>query len=86
MKPADGWKEPPPDTLAVPTVAPPDVHELGGADWGPNTVNVIVPVRADPAVSVAEIEEAGMGLPAKALPGGPLTERLGLVLNVLSAP
>jgi hypothetical protein len=67
-------------------VAAPDVHELGGEDCGPNTVKTIVPVGADPAVIVAEIEKAEIGLPAKAPPSGPLTERLSVVLNVLSAP
>jgi hypothetical protein len=77
-------------TLAVPTVAPPEAHEVGGEDCGPNTVNVIVPVGADPPASVAEIEEAGVGLPAVPL-RGPLSERIGMALgrtlvSAISAP
>jgi len=38
-----------PDTAAVPTVVPPVVHVEGALDWGPNTLNVIVPVAPVPA-------------------------------------
>jgi hypothetical protein len=66
-------------TLAVATVVPPDAHEGGGEDCGPNTVKVIAPVAADPPASVAEIEEAGIELPAVP-PSGPLTESVGVAL------
>jgi hypothetical protein len=58
-----------PNTLAEPTVVPPDVHDTGGAARGPNTVNVTVPVGADPPASPAEIEAGEIGLPAVALAG-----------------
>jgi hypothetical protein len=56
-----------PDTLADPTVVPPAVHETGGADCGPNTLKVSVPVGSAPPASAAEIEAAEIGLPAVAL-------------------
>ena len=75
---------PSPDTLADPTAVPPDVHELGGVVWGPNTVKVIVPVAADPPVSAAAIEDAGIGLPAVAFAGA-LADTVGLAGTTVSA-
>jgi hypothetical protein len=43
-----------PDTVAVPTVVPPLVHEEGAVVWGPNTLNVIVPVA--PLVAPDSVE------------------------------
>jgi hypothetical protein len=37
------------DTAAVPTVVPPLVQVEGALAWGPNTLNVIVPVAPAPA-------------------------------------
>ena len=53
-----------PDTLAVPTVIPPLVHDDGGEDCGPNTTNVTVPVGAEPPASDAEIDAGEIALPA----------------------
>jgi hypothetical protein len=58
-----------PDTLAVPTVVPPDVHDVGAVDCGPNTVNVTVPDGDRPPDSVLAIDEAEMAEPTTPLPG-----------------
>jgi hypothetical protein len=42
-------------------------------------VKVIGPLGADPPVNAAEIEEAEIGLPAKAPPSGPLADRSAVV-------
>ncbi len=68
---------PSPDTFAEPTVVAPDAHDTGGDDCGPNTVNVTVPIGADPPASVAEIEEPEIALPAVALAGA-LAASVGL--------
>jgi hypothetical protein len=47
-----------PDTLAVPTVVPPEPHEIGAEDCGPNTLKVIVPLGEDPPDSIAGTDEA----------------------------
>jgi hypothetical protein len=58
-----------PETLAVPTVVPPDVHDAGGEECGPKTMKVTVPVGADPPASVDEIEAPGISVPAAPLAG-----------------
>lgn len=66
-----------PDTLAEPTIVPPDVHEPGGEDCGPNTLNATVPIGAAPPANVAETKEAETRLPAVALAGA-LADSVGL--------
>ena len=73
-----------PDTVAEPTFVPPDVHDAGGEGCGPNTLKVTVPIGADPAASVAETEEAEIGLPAVALAGA-LAESVGLTGAALTS-
>jgi hypothetical protein len=46
-----------PETVAVPTVVPPLVHVAGAVAWGPNTVNVTVPVAPAVAPESAELTE-----------------------------
>ena len=53
-----------PDTLVVPTVVPPEVHELGAEDCGPKTVKVTTPAGADPPDRVADTAEDGIVVPA----------------------
>ena len=77
MKPDDGLYVPLPDTLAVPTVVPPEAQVVGGEDCGPNTVNVIDPVGLDPAVSVAEMLDEATVCPTVPDDGGD-NDRLGL--------
>jgi len=58
-----------PDTVAVPTVVPPEVQVLGAVGWGPKTVKVMVPVALDPDVSTELIELATMVPPATPVDG-----------------
>lgn len=54
-----------PETVAVPTVVPPLVQVVGALAWGPNTLNVIVPVApADAPDSTELIELAAIAPPA----------------------
>jgi hypothetical protein len=69
VNPADGLYVPFPDTLALPTVIPPEVHDVGAVGCGPNTVNVIVPDGDAPPDSVPEIDEAEIAEPAVPDPG-----------------
>jgi hypothetical protein len=73
-----------PDTLAEPTVAPPEVQVAGGEDCGPNTLNLTLPIGADPLASVAESEEAGIAVPAAVLAGA-LVASVGLAGWALSS-
>jgi len=77
VNPADGRYVPLSDTLAEPSVVPPDVHDAGGAGCGPNTVKVSVPVGAEPPAIVAETDAADIGLPTVARAGAPAV-RVGL--------
>ena len=52
-----------PETVAVPTVVPPE-QSLGGEDCGPNTLNVTVPDGDAPPDRPAEIELASIFDPA----------------------
>jgi hypothetical protein len=59
-----------PDTATVPTVVPPLVHVVGAVAWGPNTVNVTVPVAPAVApVSVALREPDPIALPVASVEG-----------------
>jgi hypothetical protein len=58
----------------VPTVVPPEAHEYGGDDSGPNTVNVTVPTGVAPPATVAA---GAIGLPAYPLAGA-LADNAGL--------
>ena len=59
-----------PDTVAVPTVVPPLVHEEGAVVCGPNTVNVIVPVAPLVAPdSVDPIEPVAIAVPDVSVAG-----------------
>ncbi len=60
-----------PDTLAVPTVVPPEVQVVGAEAWGPKTVKVMVPVASEPEVAAKapEIEPVAMVLPAVPVEG-----------------
>jgi hypothetical protein len=53
-----------PVTLAVATVAPPEPHELGAEDCGPNTVNVIVPPGDAPPDNTPDTDDADTAVPA----------------------
>jgi hypothetical protein len=57
-----------PDTLAVPTVVPPEQSD-GAEDCGPNTVNVTLPDGENPSDSNAEIADASISVPAVPEPG-----------------
>jgi hypothetical protein len=65
-----------PITLAEPIVVPPDVHEAGGDGCGPNTLNMTVPIGAEPSASVAASDEGAIALPAVPL-DGPVADKLG---------
>ena len=52
------------------------MHDAGGVDWGPGSLKLTVP-DGQPSESVAEIEEAGIALPAVPLAGA-LADRIGL--------
>jgi hypothetical protein len=73
-----------PDTLAVPTVVPPEQSE-GALDSGPNTLKVSVPPGEDPPESAAETEEAAIALPAIPAPGA-LNPSAGLAVGVPVKP
>jgi hypothetical protein len=62
-----------PETLAVPTVVPPEAHELGAEGCGPNTLKVIVPDGDAPPDNAADTDDASILLPAVPLEGA-LTE------------
>lgn len=64
VNPVEGLYEPLPDTLAVPTVVPPDEQSVGAVAWGPNTLNVTVPPGADPPESAADTSDAEIAVPA----------------------
>jgi hypothetical protein len=85
VNPVDGLYDPFPATVALPTVVPPEEQSLGGEDCGPNTVNVIVPVGAEPDDKTAEIDEPAIGLPAVPDPG-PLTDNEGLIAVTVKHP
>lgn len=63
-----------PDTLAVPTVVPPEEQSVGAVAWGPNTVNVIAAPGLEPPESAADAETA---VPM-ALDAGAVRPRVGL--------
>jgi hypothetical protein len=65
-----------PDTVAVPTVFPPEVQVVGSLP-GPKTVKVMVPVGLDPEAKVAEIALAAMAAPTVPV-AGPLAVKVGL--------
>jgi hypothetical protein len=71
----------PEDTVAVPTVLPPDVQVVGGEDSGPKTVKVMVPVGLDPEARAAEMEAAAMAPPSVPVLG-PLADKIGLAFTV----
>ncbi len=60
-----------PDTLAVPTVVPPEVQVVGAEAWGPKTVKVMVPVASEPdvAAKAPEIEPVATVVPAVPVEG-----------------
>jgi len=70
-----------PDTVAVPTVVPPDVQVLGAEDCGPKTMKVIVPEALEPdePANTELIELAAMAVPAVPAPGA-LADKVGLAL------
>jgi hypothetical protein len=47
-------------------MVPPLLQELGGVDWGPNTVNVTWPVGSPPPETLAVIDDGAIWLPATA--------------------
>jgi hypothetical protein len=55
--------EPLADTVAVPTVFPPEEQSDGADDCGPNTVNVIVPPGEPPPDSAADTPDAEIAVP-----------------------
>jgi hypothetical protein len=65
------------------------VHDVGAEDCGPNTLNVIVPVAADPPPIEAETADAEIALPA--VPeAGALSDRFGdveaTIVSAIDAP
>jgi hypothetical protein len=66
-----------PDTVAVPTWVPPEVHEPGGEDCGPKTLKVIVPPGEDPPDRIPEMAEAEIDAPVVPIDGA-LADRDGL--------
>jgi len=58
-----------PETDAVPTVVPPEVHVPGADACGPKVVKVIVPVALELEDNVAVIALAAMAVPAVPLDG-----------------
>jgi hypothetical protein len=56
-------------TVAVPTRAQVEGHEVGATDVGPNTLNVIVPVGDEPPDSTAEMPDAAIALRAVPVAG-----------------
>jgi hypothetical protein len=70
-----------PETVAVPTGAPPLVQLVGAEDCGPKTVTVIVPVEFEPEdpVSTEPIEAGAMAVPIEP-DEGPEAVRAGRAL------
>ena len=68
-----------PAGVAVPTVVPPEVQEVGAEDEGPKTVKVMVLVSLAPEEEpkVAASEEALIAVPAVPLDGEVVTLRVG---------
>jgi hypothetical protein len=56
------------DGLAVPTIVP-ALQSVGAEDWGPKTLNVIVPVGLVPEESVPVSDEAAIAVPAVPVAG-----------------
>jgi hypothetical protein len=76
-----------PDTVAVPTVVPPLVHVDGAVAWGPNTLNVTVPVA--PAVAPDNVEltdEAAIAVPVVSVAGPLAVVVVALVTTVEAMP
>jgi hypothetical protein len=83
VNPADGLYAPFPDTIAEPTTVPPLTHEVGAEAWGPNTVNVTVPVGDEPPDNVPDTDDPEIADPA--VPdAGPDTDNAGLAAAVSS--
>jgi hypothetical protein len=71
-----------PATLTpVPTVVPPEPHELGAEDCGPNTLNKIVPDGDAPPDRTPEIDDADTAVPAVPADGAD-ADKLGLLTTV----
>ena len=71
-----------PDTLTpVPTAVPPDEHDVGAEDSGPNILNVIVPEGETPPESTADTFDAATAVPAVPPAGAP-ADKLGLATTV----
>jgi hypothetical protein len=51
-------------TVAVPSAVPPALHEVGGADCGPKTLNAIARTGLEPDASTAATDDGAIGLPA----------------------
>jgi hypothetical protein len=62
-----------PDTAAVPTVVPPLVQVDGALAWGPNTLNVIVPVAPIPPDNAELMELAAIAVLVASV-AGPLAD------------
>jgi hypothetical protein len=72
-----------PLTVAVPTVVPPLVQLVGAVACGPNTTNVIVPVGADPPVSLELIWLAAIAVPAVPVFGAVTLDTVVVVLTTV---
>jgi hypothetical protein len=72
-----------PDTVAVPTVVPPE-QSLGALDCGPKTLNVIVPDGVDPPASDVDTDEAETAVPAMPDEGAPTEPNDGPALTTVS--
>jgi hypothetical protein len=79
-----------PATLTpVPTVVPPEPHELGAEDCGPNTLNKIVPDGDAPPDRTPEIDDADTAVPTVPADGA-LANKPGLAgpttVSAIDAP
>jgi len=76
-----------PLTVAVPTAVPPLVQVVGADAWGPNTVNVTVPVAPLVAPDSAEpIDEVAMAVPAISVADAVAVVAVVLVTTVSAIP
>ncbi len=76
-----------PETVAVPTVTPPVVQEVGAVACGPKTVIVIVPVSVYPDASTELIELLAIAVPTASVAGpAAVTEGEALATTVSDIP
>jgi hypothetical protein len=73
------------DTVAVPTVFPPEEQSDGADACGPNTVNVIVPPGDPPPDSAADTSDAEIAVPTVPADGALTDSEIVAAPTVVSA-